>query len=50
MQGIVLMGHSTGCQDAVRFVDKFSNQEHPLLLGIVLQAPVSQNLVLNVAF
>ncbi|BDA40837.1 UPF0613 protein PB24D3.06c [Coccomyxa sp. Obi] len=40
-KGIVLMGHSTGCQDAVRFVDKFSNQEHPLLLGIVLQAPVS---------
>ena len=38
------MGHSTGCQDAVRYASRFggSGKEHiPQLLGLVLQAPVS---------
>ena len=43
-QGIVVLGHSTGCQDAVRYASRFggSGKEHiPQLLGLVLQAPVS---------
>ncbi|PNH04553.1 hypothetical protein TSOC_009285 [Tetrabaena socialis] len=52
--GWVLMGHSTGCQDAARFMQRFppggSPQEdgadggaEPELLGTILQAPVSDH-------
>lgn len=44
MQGVVILGHSTGCQDAVRYGFKYfgSGREHiPQLLGLILQAPVS---------
>lgn len=42
MQGIVLVGHSTGCQDAVRYAQRCrTSSEEPPLLGVVLQAPVS---------
>lgn len=37
-QKVVLAGHSTGCQDAVRFVKDFPSCE---LAGVILQAPVS---------
>jgi predicted alpha/beta hydrolase family esterase len=33
------MGHSTGCQDVVRYVQKYGKTDQPLL-GIILQAPV----------
>ncbi|KAF6261958.1 hypothetical protein COO60DRAFT_1625154 [Scenedesmus sp. NREL 46B-D3] len=38
--GWVLMGHSTGCQDAVRYVQRY-RAEDSKLAGVVLQAPVS---------
>lgn len=50
-QGIVIVGHSTGCQDAVRYCQRYrgSGDAPPAvaapdaapLLGVVLQAPVS---------
>jgi hypothetical protein len=45
-EGVVLMGHSTGAQIAVRFAKLFDAAKRPErglppLLGIVLQAPVS---------
>ena len=45
-QGIVLVGHSTGCQDAVRYCQRHrgagaSAGAAPPLAGVVLQAPVS---------
>lgn len=36
----VLMGHSTGCQDAVRYVQRY-RAEDTKLAGVILQAPVS---------
>eukprot|EP00803_Ostreobium_quekettii_P001668 evm.model.scf_2612.2 EVM.evm.TU.scf_2612.2 scf_2612:17594-20865(-) len=40
--GIVLVGHSTGCQDVVRFVQSYgSDKSMPPLLGTVLMAPIS---------
>ena len=45
LQGVVLMGHSTGCQDTVRCVEGMGPQEHPFLLGIILQAPVRHSSV-----
>lgn len=40
--GIVLVGHSTGCQDGVRYAQRFRRGAGaPPLLGVVLQAPVS---------
>eukprot|EP00878_Enallax_costatus_P007375 GHUV01007724.1.p1 GENE.GHUV01007724.1~~GHUV01007724.1.p1 ORF type:complete len:336 (+),score=52.69 GHUV01007724.1:260-1267(+) len=36
----VLMGHSTGCQDAVRYVQQYQTED-PRLAGVILQAPVS---------
>lgn len=41
-QGVVICGHSTGCQDAVRYAQRYraSGAAAPLL-GVVLQAPVS---------
>lgn len=55
VQGVVLVGHSTGCQDAVRYCQRYrgaSGTAAPApaaaadaaaapLLGVVLQAPVS---------
>lgn len=46
---VLLMGHSTGCQDAVRYVQRYGSQDTqqqqgrrlPQLVGVVLQAPVS---------
>ena len=41
LQGVVLLGHSTGCQDAVRYVQlhsKAAGAAH--LAGVVLQAAV----------
>uniref|UniRef100_A0A383WQ17 AB hydrolase-1 domain-containing protein n=1 Tax=Tetradesmus obliquus TaxID=3088 RepID=A0A383WQ17_TETOB len=36
----VLMGHSTGCQDAVRYVQRYRS-DNSKLAGVILQAPVS---------
>lgn len=42
MQGFVIVGHSTGCQDAVRYAQRHrGSPSAPPLLGAVLQAPVS---------
>lgn len=41
-QGLVLMGHSTGCQDAARYAQRHAGcggYAAPLL-GVVLQGPV----------
>lgn len=47
-KGIVLVGHSTGCQDAVRYVQRFaSDRQAAPLLGVVLQAPVSDREFMN---
>ena len=41
-RGIVIVGQSTGCQDAVMYARKYgTDEEAPPLLGVVLQAPVS---------
>lgn len=41
LQAIVLLGHSTGCQDAVRYVESHSKAEGAAqLAGVVLQAAV----------
>jgi pimeloyl-ACP methyl ester carboxylesterase len=41
-QGVVIVGHSTGCQDAVMYATKYKNDSSAApLLGVVLQAPVS---------
>lgn len=44
-EGIVIIGHSTGCQDAVRYAqNRYKTVDKtvaPPLLGVVLQAPVS---------
>eukprot|EP00210_Caulerpa_lentillifera_P000714 g691.t1 len=38
----VLMGHSTGCQDVVRFMKLYKEgQDIPNIQGVILQAPVS---------
>lgn len=41
-QGIVMMGHSTGCQDTVRYVQNNYSTDPAAapLLGAILQAPV----------
>lgn len=40
-QGVVIMGHSTGCQSAVRYVQRYgADRSAARLLGVVLQAPV----------
>ena len=42
LQAMILMGHSTGCQDAVRYAERFGGAtDGPPLLGYILQAPVS---------
>lgn len=48
MQGVVIMGHSTGCQDTVRYVQKNYSVDPaaPPLLGVILQAPVRRTLTL----
>ncbi|KAF2156563.1 DUF1749-domain-containing protein, partial [Myriangium duriaei CBS 260.36] len=39
---IVLMGHSTGCQDALHYLSSASaGNDRPMVDGIILQAPVS---------
>lgn len=41
MQGFILMGHSTGTQDTVRYVQRYyGDPEAPPLLAVILQAPV----------
>lgn len=41
VQAIILMGHSTGCQDAVRYAAKYGNAaDAPQILAYILQAPV----------
>lgn len=41
-QGFVIVGHSTGCQDAVRYAQRHrADPDTAPLLGVVLQAPVS---------
>ena len=41
LQGFVLIGHSTGCQDAVRYAELHGgSQDAAPLLGVVLQAAV----------
>ena len=39
MQTIVLLGHSTGCQDSVRYMQRYST-ETPRMAGVILQASV----------
>ena len=43
MQAVVLLGHSTGCQDAVKYVKVSlpNAKDAAPLAGVVLQAPVS---------
>ena len=43
MQAVILIGHSTGCQDAVRYAEIVQDKgsDTAPLAGIVLQAPVS---------
>lgn len=43
MQAVILIGHSTGCQDAVRYAEivQGKGSDAAPLAGIVLQAPVS---------
>jgi pimeloyl-ACP methyl ester carboxylesterase len=44
LQGIVIVGHSTGCQDAVRYAQRYRTRSAAApLLGLVLQAPVSDS-------
>jgi Protein of unknown function (DUF1749) len=38
---IVLMGHSTGCQDTMEYLTGEGREERPVVDGAVLQAPVS---------
>lgn len=41
--GLVIMGHSTGCQDAVRFMQRHAAAGGATpILGTVLQAPVGK--------
>jgi len=41
-QGIVIVGHSTGCQDAVRYAQRCASDSSAApMVGVVLQAPVS---------
>lgn len=40
-QKIVLMGHSTGCQDAMEYVTGKGHEQRPPIDGVILQAPVS---------
>eukprot|EP00879_Flechtneria_rotunda_P009118 GHRR01009546.1.p1 GENE.GHRR01009546.1~~GHRR01009546.1.p1 ORF type:complete len:358 (+),score=102.20 GHRR01009546.1:188-1261(+) len=40
-QAWVVMGHSTGCQDAIRFVQRHRHGPDSKLAGVILQAPVS---------
>lgn len=49
MQGLVIMGHSTGCQDAVRYVQRNYSVDPaaPPLLGVILQAPVRRTVTLT---
>ena len=44
-QGIVMMGHSTGCQDTVRYVQNNYSTDPAAapLLGAILQAPVRRS-------
>lgn len=43
------MGHSTGCQDTVRYAEKFGKEaDGPKMLAYILQAPVSFLPVLNI--
>ena len=43
-EAFVIMGHSTGCQDAVRFVKRYGDcADMPSLKGIILQGPVQSN-------
>ena len=38
---VAVMGHSTGCQDAVRLIQRYGKDEaFPKLTGIILQAAV----------
>ena len=43
LQAVILLGHSTGCQDAVKYakVSLPEAKDAAPLAGIVLQAPVS---------
>ncbi|KAL6771990.1 hypothetical protein ACKKBG_A28550 [Auxenochlorella protothecoides x Auxenochlorella symbiontica] len=42
-EGVAILGHSTGCQDAVRYASLYAGGKDgaPPLMGLVLQAPVS---------
>jgi hypothetical protein len=47
---IVLMGHSTGCQDAMEYVTGTGKDSRLLLDGVILQAPVSDREAIGHAF
>lgn len=40
-QKVVLMGHSTGCQDCMEYTTGLGHETRPPVEGIMLQAPVS---------
>lgn len=44
---IVLMGHSTGCQDCMEYVVGAKAEEQPGVDGVILQAPVSDREALD---
>jgi pimeloyl-ACP methyl ester carboxylesterase len=38
---VIIMGHSTGCQDCMEYVVGKNSEKRPAVNGIILQAPVS---------
>lgn len=47
-QGVVMIGHSTGCQDAVRYLARHKEAtDAARVLGVILQAPVSSSVLLS---
>jgi pimeloyl-ACP methyl ester carboxylesterase len=44
---VVIMGHSTGCQDCMEYLVGSGAKERPAVHGIILQAPVSDRLALS---
>ena len=45
LESIILMGHSTGCQDIIHFLRK--ERKHPKIHRVILQAPVSDRQYLS---
>ncbi|KAK0932525.1 hypothetical protein LTR29_015902 [Friedmanniomyces endolithicus] len=46
---VVIMGHSTGCQDCMEYLVGAGSSHRPAVEGVILQAPVSDREALGVA-